>query len=61
MVRVVSVTPLEGYVLELHGPVFDRLRTEPELFRAVRVDAALGTIVWPTGADLCPDVLYRGF
>lgn len=31
---------------------------EPEYFRQVRVDPALGTIVWPNGADLDPDVLY---
>jgi hypothetical protein len=37
---------------------FEQLRTDPAMFRAVRVDASLGTIVWPTGADLCPDVLY---
>jgi Protein of unknown function (DUF2442) len=37
--------------------VFAPLR-DPERFAEVRVDAALGTIVWPNGADLDPDVLY---
>jgi hypothetical protein len=27
-------------------------------FRQVRVNPDLGTIVWPNGADVCPDVLY---
>jgi hypothetical protein len=27
-------------------------------FEQVRVDPELGTIVWPNGADVCPDVLY---
>ena len=27
-------------------------------FRQVRVDKELGTVVWPNGADLDPDVLY---
>ena len=27
-------------------------------FRLVRIDPEIGTIVWPNGADLCPDVLY---
>jgi hypothetical protein len=48
--REVDVDPF------LHGPVFDPLRSDPQMFRAVRVDAALGTVVWPTAADLCPDV-----
>jgi hypothetical protein len=42
----------------LRGVVFDPLLRDPNLFRAVRVDPALGTIVWPNGADLDPDVLY---
>jgi len=31
---------------------------DPACFAQVRVDAELGTVVWPGGADLCPDVLY---
>jgi uncharacterized protein DUF2442 len=27
-------------------------------FKQVRVDPEAGTIVWPNGVDLCPDVLY---
>jgi hypothetical protein len=42
----------------LHGPIFEPIRRDPELFRAVRVDEELGTLVWPNGADLDPDVLY---
>jgi hypothetical protein len=37
--------------------VFAPLR-EPKVFEQVRVDSELGTIVWPNGADLDPDVLY---
>jgi hypothetical protein len=71
--RICSVEPLEGFVLrllfddgtvrdidleaELWGPVFEPLR-DPQLFRQVRVDEEFGTIVWPNGADLDPDVLH---
>jgi hypothetical protein len=37
--------------------VFELLR-DREYFAQVRVDADLGTVVWPNGADLDPDVLY---
>jgi hypothetical protein len=37
--------------------VFEPLR-DPEYFAQVRVDADLGTVVWPNGVDLDPDVLY---
>lgn len=72
--RIRSVEPLEGFVLrldfddgttrdvdlegELWGPVFRPLRDDPQLFRQVRVDEELGTVVWPNGADLDPDVLH---
>lgn len=31
---------------------------QPEQFARVRVDPNLGTVVWPDGADLDPDVLH---
>ena len=43
-----------GKVITFKG-VFAPLRDEDE-FAKVRL--GLGTIVWPTGADICPDVLY---
>ncbi len=40
------------------GSVFEPLRDEA-FFAQVAVDEELGTVVWPNGADLAPDVLYR--
>ena len=37
--------------------VFEPLK-DPAAFAAVRVDAELGTVVWPNGADLDPAVLH---
>lgn len=37
----------------MFGPLED-----PEFFRRVAVNNELGTIVWPNGADFCPDMLY---
>jgi Protein of unknown function (DUF2442) len=37
--------------------VFEPLR-DATCFAQVRVDPQLGTMVWPNGADLDPDVLY---
>lgn len=71
---IVEVRPLGGYrlflrfddgasgeidlesVVRFEG-VFALLR-DPEMFAQVRVNAELGTIVWPNGADLCADVLH---
>jgi hypothetical protein len=71
---IVEVRPTGGYKLYLrfeddsdgevdvsslvsfHG-IFEPLR-DPTEFRRVRVDPELGTVVWPNGADLDPDVLY---
>lgn len=38
--------------------VFARIQ-DPAFFASVRVNPEIGTIVWPNGADLCPDVLYQ--
>ena len=42
----------------LHGPIFEPIRREADLFRAVRVE--FGALTWPNGADVDPDVLYHG-
>ena len=40
------------------GGVFGPLEA-PDFFRRARIDNDLGTIVWPNGADFCPDLLHR--
>lgn len=44
----------------LHGPVFAEIRSDAAVFASMKVDPDAGTIVWPNGADLAPDVLYEG-
>ena len=39
------------------GGVFSEL-AETSFFQKVTVNADVGTICWPNGADVCPDVLY---
>ncbi len=51
--RMVDLTPY------LRGPVFERIRNDPALFRALSADPRMKTIVWPNGADIDPDVLYH--
>jgi len=49
---VIDLTP----VLSFRG-VFEPLK-DPNYFNQVRVDPELGSVAWPNGADLDPDVLY---
>lgn len=59
--RRVQLTLTDGRVIErdlaplLTGPVFDQIRLSDQRFAELRVEN--GTLVWPDGADLCPDVL----
>jgi hypothetical protein len=73
LARITAVQPLEGFRLrliftdglvrevdlsgDLWGPMAEPLQ-DPVYFRQVRVDAELGTVVWPNGYDLDPDVLH---
>jgi hypothetical protein len=41
----------------LYGKVFEPLQNI-EQFKNFKIDKQLGTIVWETGADFCPDALY---
>jgi hypothetical protein len=74
LLRIREVKALEGFNLKmaltdgsvierdlsrlLVGPVFEPIRKDPSFFAKVRVEG--GTVVWPNGADLCPDVLIWG-
>ena len=51
---VVDLAPLIGG----RGGVFTALQDE-SFFARVTVDADAGTIVWPNGVDLDPDLLYE--
>lgn len=42
---------------ELEGEVFGPLK-DKKLFKTVKVDPLLGTVVWDNGADLAPEFLY---
>jgi len=75
-VRIRAVAPMDGFWVHLEftngterdvdlspflrGPIFEPLRRDPGLFRRVRVDERMKTLVWGNGADIDPDVLYRG-
>lgn len=55
---LVSDVDLRAKVEAARGTVLGRLR-DPAFFAHVRVDPMLGTVVWPNGADLAPDVLHE--
>lgn len=74
LLRIRQAVPLEGWKLRLTlsdgsivertvaglmtGPIFDPFKADPTLFKQVKVEH--GTVVWPNGADLCPDTLIWG-
>ena len=74
LLRIHAAQALEGFKLKLTlsdgsiierdvsrllvGPVFETARKDPSFFAKVRAEG--GTVVWPNGADLCPDVLIWG-
>jgi hypothetical protein len=71
--RITRVEPLNGFRLrlaftdgvirevdlsdDLWGKLAEPLQ-DPDYFRQVRVDTELGTVVWPNGYALDPDVLH---
>jgi hypothetical protein len=74
LVRIQEAQPLDHYRVRLTltddrvverdlgpmlvGPVFCAIRNDETQFRKMRVEG--GTLVWPGGADLCPDMLIWG-
>jgi hypothetical protein len=74
MVRIKKAIPLEDYRLRvtfdtgeegvfslrgwLDGPIFSKLK-DKETFSHVSIDEIAGTVCWPNGIDLCPDVVYE--
>jgi hypothetical protein len=74
LVRIAAVVPLDGRRVQLTltdgrvierdlepmlaGPVFEDIRRDAVRFAEMRVQD--GTLAWPNGADLCPDVLIWG-
>jgi hypothetical protein len=73
LARIIAIEPLDGFRLrltftdelvrevdlsgDLWGPMAEPLQ-DPAYFRQVSVDPELGTIVWPNGYDLDPNVLH---
>ena len=74
LLRIREVLPVENFRLRLTltdesiverdiadlltGSMFENIRKDPLAFRQVTVES--GTVVWPNGADLCPDVVIWG-
>ena len=53
---VVGVVDFDGWLIG-SGGMMEAL-ADREFFRRVSLDVEAGTIQWPNGVDLCPDVLY---
>jgi hypothetical protein len=53
-----KVVDLKKYSKEGPETVFYPFK-DLDFFKSVKLDKRGGTIVWPNGVDLCPDVLYR--
>ena len=76
LIRITGAQALKGFSVRLtfndgtektvdlepyfHGPIFEPLRRDPQMFQTMKVDKRMGTIVWENGADIDPDVLYHG-
>jgi hypothetical protein len=73
LIRVQSIEPLDPPIVRVRfsngeqrvidlaayiatGPIFEPVRNDPAFFRSASVEG--GTIAWPNGADIDPDVLY---
>jgi hypothetical protein len=52
----------ESYIIdlkdELTGEIFAPLK-DPQVFRAVKFEPELDTIIWENGADFAPEFLYE--
>ena len=73
LIRVKDVRPIHDFVVHvdftdgsereidleryLHGPVFERIRNNPEAFRQIKVTESR-TIGWDDDLDIDPDTLY---
>jgi len=74
LIRVQSIEPLTPPIMRVRftdgeqrainlapyiatGPILEPVRNDPTFFRSARVEG--GTIAWPNGADIDPDVLFH--